>query len=55
MINNDNGVITITFDNGQTTTLTPLEKGSKLFKLRTNISCAGYAFPLIEYHEIVYK
>jgi len=55
LINNDNGVITITFDNGQTTTLTPLEKGSKLFKIRTIITRAGYAFPLIEYHEIVYK
>ena len=55
LINNDDGIITITFDNGEATTLTPLEKGSKLFKLRTNITRAGYAFPLIEYHEIVYK
>lgn len=52
MINEDKGVITVTFDNKQII-LTPLEKGSKLFKLRTIITPGE--FPLMEYHEIVYK
>jgi len=51
-INEDKGVITVTFDNRQII-LTPLEKGSKLFKLRTIV--APGELPLMEYHEIVYK
>jgi len=52
MINDREGIITITFDNKQIV-LTPLEKGSKLFKLRAIMSSGE--FPLMEYHEIVYK
>ncbi len=52
VMNEQNGVVTVTFDNKQIV-LTPLEKGSKLFKLRTIINPGE--FPLMEYHEIVYK
>lgn len=52
LINETNGVITVTFDTKQII-LTPFEKGSKLFKLNTIISSGE--FPLMEYHEIVYK
>ena len=52
MVNNENGIISITFENRQLV-LTPLEKGSKLFKLQTFIDVGEV--PLIQYHEIVYK
>lgn len=53
LIKEENGVITSTFDNRRTVTLTPLEKGSKLFKLRTIIDQGE--IPLLYYHEFVYK
>ena len=53
VINEQNGVITVTFSNGSQVVLTPLEKGSKLFKLKSAISHGE--FPLMEYFEIIYK
>lgn len=52
LINNEKGVITIT-SNRRQIILTPLEKGSKLFKLETFVD--SDEFPVIQYHEIVYK
>jgi hypothetical protein len=52
LVKEKEGVITITFDYQQIT-LTPLEKGSRLFKLRTIVQ--GGEFPLMHYDEIVYK
>jgi hypothetical protein len=52
LINEQNDVTIITSDNKQII-LTPLEKGSKLFKLRTIVTPGE--FPLMEYHEIQYK
>jgi hypothetical protein len=52
LVNKQDGVITVTFDRKQII-LTPLEEGSKLFKLKTIVSPGR--FPLMEYHEIVYK
>ena len=52
MINNNKGTITITWEGNQIV-LTALEENSKLFKLRTIIT--GGDFPILSYHEIVYK
>jgi hypothetical protein len=48
----ENGIISITLDQKQII-LSPLEKNSKLFKLRSIIESGP--FPLLYYHEIVYK
>lgn len=52
LINEDEGVITISTDELQVV-LTPLAKGSKLYKLKTKISLGE--FPTVEYYEINYK
>jgi hypothetical protein len=52
LISENKGVITVTTDKSQVV-LTPLEKGSKLYKLKTIISIGE--FPLIGYYEIKYK
>lgn len=52
LVKEEDGVITVTFNTKQIT-LTPLQKGSKLFKLRTILEPGE--FPLLFYHEIVYK
>ena len=52
MINKENGIITVTFDNKRII-LTPLEKGSKLINLKAIITSGK--LPLMEYQEIVYK
>ena len=52
MINEEDGVITVTFGRKQII-LTPLEKGSKLFRLRTIVEPGD--IPLMMYHEINYK
>jgi YD repeat-containing protein len=52
LIKQEKGIITITFDRKQIT-ITPLENGSKLFKLITVVEPSE--FPILFYHEIVYK
>lgn len=52
LIKENKGIITITSD-GKQTILTPLEKGSKLFKLEAFVK--SDEFPFIQYNEIVYK
>jgi hypothetical protein len=52
LIKEEKGVITVIFDRKQIT-LTPLEKGSALFKLQTIVEPGE--IPLLFYHEIVYK
>jgi hypothetical protein len=52
MIKEVESVISVTFDRKQVT-LTPLERGSRLYKLRTILEQGD--FPLLYYHEIVYK
>ncbi len=52
LLDENNGIITVTFENRRII-LTPLEKGSKLYKLRTVVDVGPV--PLLEYYEIVYK
>lgn len=52
MVSEQGGIITVTTDRAQII-LTPLEKGSKLYKLRTVVTPGE--FPLMEYQEIIYK
>ena len=52
MIKNNKGTITITWEDNQIV-LTALEENSKLFKLRTIVK--GGDFPVLSYHEIIYK
>ena len=55
-VSESNGVITISTNSSQIT-LMPLERGSKLYKLKTVAPVAASAdyIPMMEYYEIVYK